>query len=172
MAYNEYTMVLNQSCYVLAKRGLLSDDSSNFIMNLYLPIIGHDAAFLFLYLMNEIKQNQKEGSVDDLLINTTLSRQDFLLAKQKLESIGLLTTYEKSATASYIFLLNDPETPKNFFANLVLKGLFISSVGETKYKEIIEKYSFSLNTRGYKDVTANLEDSFSMNFDYEVVSKD
>lgn len=162
-------MVSETKSYTLKKRGLLSSDTLYFIMDLYLPIIGHDASFLYLFLMNQIQKNETKGLYDLLISKTLLSKQNFLLAKRNLESIGLLNTYEKSDDQSLLFVLNDPETPKNFFNNLLLKGLFISSSSEDSYKEILKRYSVEINAKGYKDIGATFSDSYKIEFDYEKV---
>ncbi len=171
LIYNIFIMSSEVKNYILKKRGLLSSDTLYFIMDLYLPIIGHDASFLYLFFMNQIQKNEVKGDYESLISKTLFSKQDFLLAKQNLESIGLLNTYEKSEDQSLLFILNDPETPKNFFNNLLLKGLFISSSSEESYKEVLKRYSAEITTKGYKDVGATFNDSYQLEFDYEKVEE-
>ena len=126
---------LEKTHYLLKKRGLLSSDSLSFMMELYLPIIGSDATFLYLFLMNEILLGETMFLISDLEIKSRLTRQEFLLAKRSLESIGLLTTYEKDTNPTALLVLSDPETPKNFFNNVVLKGLFINATSEKEFEK-------------------------------------
>lgn len=162
-------MESNNLIYILKKRGLLASDSLKFIMDLYLPIIGETAAFLYLFLMNKINKGEVSGNYDDLIVKSYLSKQNFLLARQNLESIGLLNTYKKDDDSEIVFVLNDPETPKNFFDNFILKGLFITSSNEEEYKRIMSQYAVDLNLKKYKDIGASVQDSYKIEFDYDVI---
>ena len=162
-------MESNNLIYILKKRGLLASDSLKFIMDLYLPIIGETAAFLYLFLMNKINKGEVSGNYDDLIVKSYLSKQNFLLARQNLESIGLLNTYKKDDESEIVFVLNDPETPKNFFDNFILKGLFITSSNEEEYKRIMSQYAVDLNLKKYKDIGASVQDSYKIEFDYDVI---
>lgn len=162
-------MESNNLIYILKKRGLLASDSLKFIMDLYLPIIGETAAFLYLFLMNKINKGEVSGNYDDLIVKSYLSNQNFLLARQNLESIGLLNTYKIDDDSEIVFVLNDPETPKNFFDNFILKGLFITSSNEDEYKRIMSQYAVDLNLKKYKDIGASVQDSYKIEFDYDVI---
>ena len=102
----------------ITKRGLLEEGSLNYLFDLYLPLIGKDSAFLYMFLMNSIKTNRIFSTTNELINKCEMSLQDFLFAKKTLESIGLLSFYEKNDSSSYLYILNDVETPKNFFNNL------------------------------------------------------
>lgn len=161
---------LEKTHYLLKKRGLLSSDSLSFMMELYLPIIGSDATFLYLFLMNEILLGETMFLISDLEIKSRLTRQEFLLAKRSLESIGLLTTYEKDTNPTALLVLSDPETPKNFFNNVVLKGLFINATSEKEFEKVLEKYSLNIDLNGYKDVSASITESFKIEFSMEEIN--
>ena len=49
------------------KRGLLPFESVEFIFDLYLPLIGNEATFLYLFLMNNVKNNEFNGKLGDLI---------------------------------------------------------------------------------------------------------
>ena len=154
------------------KRGLLEDGSISYLFDLYLPLIGKDSAFLYLFLMNSIKSNRTFNSTDELVKLSEMSLQDFLFAKKTLESIGLLSFYEKNDSSSYLYIINDVETPKNFFNNLVLKGLFVETVGEQRYFEIIKKYENVINVDDYIDKSSKIQDSFQVIFDVKALKMD
>ena len=162
-------MESNNLIYILKKRGLLASDSLKFIMDLYLPIIGETAAFLYLFLFFKINKGEVSGNYDDLIVKSYLSNQNFLLARQNLESIGLLNTYKKDDDSEIVFVINDPETPKNFFDNFILKGLFITSSNEEEYKRIMSQYAVDFNFKKYKDIGASVQDSYKIEFDYDVI---
>ena len=74
----------------ITKRGLLEEGSLNYLFDLYLPLIGKDSAFLYLFLMNSIKTNRIFSTTNELINKCEMSLQDFLFAKKTLESIRLL----------------------------------------------------------------------------------
>ena len=153
----------------ITKRGLLEEGSLNYLFDLYLPLIGKDSAFLYMFLMNSIKTNRIFSTTNELINKCEMSLQDFLFAKKTLESIGLLSFYEKNDSSSYLYILNDVETPKNFFNNLVLKGLFIETVGEERFFEIINKYETKVNEEDYVNQSAKIQDSFQVIFDVKAL---
>lgn len=161
---------LEKTHYLLKKKGLLSSDSLSFMMELYLPIIGKNATFFYLFLMNELLLGESIYTISDLEIKSRLTRQEFLLAKKSLESIGLLSTYEKSNNPTILLVLSDPETPKNFFNNVALKGLFINATSEKEFEEVLNKYSLNINLDGYQDVSASFNDSFKIEFSMEEIN--
>ena len=153
----------------ITKRGLLEEGSLNYLFDLYLPLIGKDSAFLYAFLMNSIKTNRIFSTTNELINKCEMSLQEFLFAKKTLESIGLLSFYEKNDSSSYLYILNDVETPKNFFNNLVLKGLFIETVGEERFFEIISKYETKVNEEDYVNQSAKIQDSFQVIFDVKAL---
>lgn len=159
-------MISNEkTTFVLKKKGLLSSDSLTFMMELYLPIIGKDATFLYLFLMNFLLHNDNKVLISDLIVLTRMTRQEFLLSRKSLESIGLISTFEKNDDPNVLLIINDPETPKNFFNNIVYKGLFINSTSKAEYERLCKKYSAKIDVNGYKDVSARINDTFKINFD-------
>lgn len=161
---------LEKTHYLLKKKGLLSSDSLSFMMELYLPIIGSNATFLYLFLMNQILLGETNFIISDLEVKSRLTRQEFLLAKKSLESIGLLATFEKSTNPTVLLVVSDPETPKNFFNNVVLKGLFVNATSEQEFHKVLDKYSLNINLDGYQDVSASITDSFKIEFSMEEIS--
>lgn len=157
--------------YVLKKSGLLDYESISFLKDFYLPLVSHDGVFLYVFLLEEIKGNHLEGKIDDLLNDSTMSAQDFMLAKKCLESVGLLNTY-RNEDDEYLFVLNDPLTPKNFIKNLTLRGLLIQTIGNDRFEELKNKYAYEMpNLKKYKDESARINDSFEINFDADSVKK-
>lgn len=161
---------LEKTHYLLKKKGLLSSDSLSFMMELYLPIIGSNATFLYLFLMNQILLGETNFIISDLEVKSRLTRQEFLLAKKSLESIGLLATFEKSTNPTVLLVVSDPETPKNFFNNVVLKGLFVNATSEQEFHKVLDKYSLNINLDGYQDVSASITDSFKIEFSMEEIN--
>ena len=149
----------------LIKRGLLPIEGINYVFDLYLPFIGSNSTFLYMFLANKVKQNNLTLNFGDLVNESLLSLQDFLLSKKTLESIGLISFFKNKNEEKYILAINDAYTPKNFFNNLIFKSLFIETVGEEKAKEIIKKYEICEDFKQFEDISAKIVDTFSLDFD-------
>lgn len=156
----------------LVKRGLLSFESINYLFDLYLPIIGSEASFLYLFLANKVKEEELNVTISELVKESSLSLQTFLLAKKSLESIGLISFYEKKGEESYLLLVNDLYTPKNFFDNLIYKGLLVNNLGEEKAHELIKKYSLNIDLSSYEDISSKIDESFTIDFNMSSLDLD
>ena len=148
----------------LVKNGLLNVEGVEYLFDLYLPLLGEDATFLYLFLANKVKKEDRNLNLGDLVNESQLNLQKFLLAKKSLESIGLISTFKKNDEEKYILVIYDACTPKKFFENLTFKGLYVQSVGEEKANKILKKYEIKKDFKGYNDVSAKINDSFVINF--------
>lgn len=151
--------------YTLEKYGFLDGSSFTYLKDLYLPIISHDAFFLYIYLTELIKDNELlKGKYGDLIASSTLSAQEFMLARISLESIGLVTTYKNKNTNEITIVVVDALTPKKFFSNLSLAGLLVQTIGKEKYDKLVKKYSFVSNKKDLQDISAKFSDSYTLDF--------
>jgi len=151
------------STYMIKRRGLLSFDNSHFLLNLYLPLIGYKASFIYLLFVNEYYSNKKEGNISYLINKTSLTMSDLLMNKKSLESVGLLRTLEKDN--HYVFVLQSVLSPNDFFDDPVLKGLFVNKVGKDEALKIMKLYEIDdVDFSKYVDITAGVKESFEINF--------
>ncbi len=153
----------------LVKNGLLNFEGSKFLFDLYLPLIGSDATFLYLFLANEVKNEDKITSLETLVKDSQLNLQNFLLAKKTLESIGLISFLKNKKEEKYILIVTDVLTPKNFFNNLTLKGLFCQRVGNDEAEKILKKYEIKRNYKDYENISAKVDESFMIDFNPSVL---
>lgn len=153
----------------LVKNGLLNFEGSKFLFDLYLPLIGSDATFLYLFLANEVKSEDKVTSLETLVKDSQLNLQNFLLAKKTLESIGLISFLKNKKEEKYILIITDVLTPKNFFNNLTLKGLFCQRVGNEEADKILKKYEIKQDYKDYENVSAKINDTFMIDFNPNVL---
>lgn len=156
----------------IVKKGLLSLDSIDYLFDLYLPLIGSNATFLYVFLLKKVRGENVKTNFTDLINESGLDLQTFMLSKKSLESIGLISFLENKNDTSYMILVNDALTPKNFFSNLILKGLFVQTVGEKKLKDILKKYDCSIDDKQYKDISAKINDSFVIDFNPSFIDVD
>lgn len=153
-----------KSIYKIKTRTLILSEYNEFLYQLYLPLIGYKAVFLYEYLTNEFRYGNTRMSLEEIIERSSLNLQDFLFERQMLESIGLISTFNKEN--EYIIILNPILSPKNFFNDDVLKGLLISKTSKKRVLELMEKYQIDDNDEGYKEITASINDNFVIDFEY------
>ena len=153
-----------RSTYYIKTETFTSLEYLEFLYTLYLPLIGYKAVFLYEYLNNFIRSKKESIYLEDLINETTMNTQDFFFERKMLESIGLIEFYQKD-DLNYLILIKGIKSPKNFFADLVFKGLLINKIGETKALELMSRYKIDADLKGYKKITSSITDNFQVEFD-------
>ena len=156
----------NQKFIIEVKNPLNKDDFIR-LRFLYLPIIGNDSTMLYsllndLYLLDKHKKmflNWKE--IKNIL---KISYEDLEIAKNKLEAIGLLTSFEKSDNVTFIYSLNKPSSAQNIRKNnVILYKEIIKNVGERTFEKIYFHYHKNLLDKSeYKNITLKYQEVFKM----------
>jgi len=166
--YNTLHMLTIDSNYSLKRRGILTLES-NFLFNVYLPLIGYKACFIYLFLVNEYLFNKKEAKLRYLLDKAGITTIDFINNKKSLESLGLIQTLEKDN--NYVFVLKSVLNPNDFFDNPVLKGLYVNKVGVEEANKIMKLYEIDdVDFGEYTDVSAGVKESFKIDFNEKDVN--
>ena len=154
--------------YSIQKNGIVSDFDLKVLIRLYQPIIGHTATSLYLTLLNEnslspvVATNRTHKRLFALM---QINKTDFLLARKKLESIGLLNTKikenENKIALDYLYALQSPKTPNDFFNDTVLNSLLLKSLGEDEFYRTQYFYSdYQPQNDDYIDISSSFEESF------------
>jgi replication initiation and membrane attachment protein len=169
LVYNMNTMLTIDSTYSLKRRGVLSTNDNSFLYNLYLPLIGYKALFIYEFLVNEYLSSIKDGKILYLSNKSNMTLSDFILSKKNLESVGLLQTLEDED--NYVFILKSVLNPNDFFENTVLKGLFVSKVGQDEAMKVMKYYEIDdVDFSKYVDISAGVKESFKIDFDEKDVN--
>lgn len=169
--------VSNYDFYEIRLASLLSNVDKDILIELYQPLIGAQSTILYLTLLKQKRNAEEEEiySVDLLLKNTQMSNSDLLSARQFLEGVGLLKTYENVSgdKRSYIYIMYAPKTPREFFDDVLFKGLLIQAVGEKEALRLASKYEIDLSIpEGYKEISASFTEMFSIDYDNPAFYKD
>lgn len=154
--------------YSIQKNGIVSDFDLKVLIRLYQPIIGYTATSLYLTLLNEnslspvVATNRTHKRLFALM---QINKTDFLLARKKLESIGLLNTKikenENKIALDYLYALQSPKTPNDFFNDTVLNSLLLKSLGEDEFYRTQYFYSdYQPQNDDYIDISSSFEESF------------
>ncbi|HLQ72245.1 MAG TPA: chromosome replication initiation protein, partial [Bacillota bacterium] len=134
------------------------------LSHLYQPLIGPYAITLYHTLLTEVEFQQGNPQTHHTLMNyTNLALDDIYHTRLRLEGIGLLNTYETEMKHHrvYIYELQCPFPPKEFFQDDMLSQLLYHHIGEKAYKKLEKYFCGSEDHATLKQVTASFYDVFN-----------
>ncbi|KXT84761.1 Helicase loader DnaB [Streptococcus sp. DD11] len=106
---------------------LVSQDTGNF-SRLYLPILGREAAALYLYLLAFWDNGQKEHLFSHILNHLDFGMDILESSLDRLSAMRLLTIYEEEG--AYVMQLYPPLSADEFFQHNVYSKLLEKKIGE------------------------------------------
>ncbi|MFA5421237.1 MAG: DnaD domain protein [Bacilli bacterium] len=155
---------------------LISDIDREVLMELYQPLIGHKSTAIFLSLFHEKAKASEVDTFDHahLFDKLQISAGEFFTARRALEAVGLLKTFlkEESGIRYYVYVLHAPKSPREFFDDVLFKGLLIKYVGEKEAKRLALSYKADFSAKGFDDVTSSFVDTFNPDYDDPIFRKD
>ena len=151
--------ILPADTYIVINRTILTDHTRKILTMLYQPIIGSFSCNLFFTLWMDLDKNEfmsEEETHHHLMTSTGLSLNELVMAREKLEAVGLLKTYykEREEANNYIYELFSPLDANEFFSHPVLNIVLYNSVGKKEYERIMNYFKIpKLNLSEYDDIT-------------------
>ena len=158
--------VLPADCFIVLNKTVLNNYDKTNLITLYQPIIGSDAISLYFTLCNYLDKTET-SSINyfhhQLMVSMQLSLEDIIIAREKLEAVGLIKTYvKKGEINNYVYEIYSPLTPNEFINNPLLSISLASNVGEIEYNKIIESFKqLKFNLNDYKDISCNFNEVFN-----------
>ncbi len=155
---------MNQKSFWLMSSSLISSEDTKTLALLYQPLIGTSSFGIYLMMINLIDKTKLQTDVYPLqmlydLLN--MNEEAFNSNINKLEAIGLLTTYEKDDI--YLFRLNMPLRARQFFLDGVLGSFLKSEIGEENFNLLFNEFSVpEISKKGYKNVTKAFDDVYTI----------
>ena len=158
--------ILPADTYTVINKTIINDIDKKLITMLYQPIIGYVATSLYFTLVDDL--DKKEVMSGDLthhhLMSTMqLKLDDIVVARKKLEAVGLLKTYFKKDTVNhYLYLLYSPMPANEFLNHPVLNIVLYSNLGKKEYDRIVDYFKIPKpNIKDYTDITSSFSDIFT-----------
>ncbi|VEU82642.1 DnaD domain protein [Acholeplasma hippikon] len=155
-------MKLKQTFSVITQSALSSDEWKVLGL-LYQPIIGTLGFSLYhtLYHLLNQKNYQSETFQHQFLVDLLGEKIDKLkAAKDKLEAISLLDTYELNE--HIIYQLKSPLSPRGFIKDTVLGQFLKTEVGPKMFGQLTDVFRVEkIDLSEYKQVTKNFDDVFN-----------
>ncbi|AAU15948.1 DnaD domain protein [Bacillus cereus] len=152
--------------YKVSAKGLLHNYDRKVLTMLYQPLIGSRAFSLYMTLWGELEQDRvfgKENTHHSLMVTMQMQLPEVYEERVKLEAIGLLKVYIKKEKdiRMFIYELQPPLSPKQFFDDIVLSIFLYNRLSRTKYNQVKhyfleEEFDFA----SYENVTRSFNDVF------------
>ena len=151
--------------YVVINKSILSDTDRNIIINLYEPLIGPLAVSLYFTLWNDLGMMNimsKDFTHHHLMVVLKSGTQSIKLARESLESFGLLKSYVKNGDINdYIYELYSPLSSLDFFNHPILNVVLYNNVGEREYNNLKSLYKLPrIDLKEYTDITKKLDEVY------------
>ena len=159
--------LLPADTYIVINKTILNDSDRKILTMLYQPIVGSISINLYNTLCLNLDKNEfmsDEFTHHSLMVNNKLSLDDILLAREKLEGIGLLKTFvkEKEDSNSYVYELFSPLSASEFFSHPILNIVLYNNIGKKEYERLVLYFKIPrVNLNGYEDITKSFNDVFS-----------
>lgn len=157
--------ILPADSYTVVNKSILNSLDKNIISMLYQPIIGHTAVSLYLTLINDLDKlmiMSNDYTHHHLMATMQLRLDEIVVAREKLEAVGLLKTYLKRDSINhYIYLLYSPLPANDFFSHPILNIVLYNNLGKDEYDKLLNFYKIPrLNLKDYQDITKSFSNVF------------
>ena len=151
--------------YTVVNKSIISDKDKKIISMLYQPIIGFSAVSLYYTLLSDL--DKQELISDDLthhhlMATMQLRLDDIVIAREKLEAVGLVKTYlKKDNINQYVYLIYSPLEANDFFNHPILNIVLYNNLGKKEYDKVLNYFKLPrVNLKDYKDITSSFDDVF------------
>ena len=159
--------LLPADTYIVVNKTILSLEDRKKITMLYQPIIGHTAVSLYLTLIDDLEKMEfmsNELTHHHLMSTMQLKLPDIIIAREKLEAVGLLKTYVKEENVNnYVYVLYSPLSVSDFFSHPILSVVLYNNLGKKEFDKLINYFKIpKINLKDYTDITANFSTVFNV----------
>ncbi len=158
-------VILPADTYVVVNQTIIKDLDRKLITMLYQPIIGYSATSLYFTLVDDLDKRElmsEDLTHHHLMSTMQLKLEDIVIARKKLEAVGLLKTYlKKDHVNNYVYLLYSPMSANEFLNHPVLNIVLYNNLGKKEYDRIVDFFKVpKINLKEYEDITSNFSSVF------------
>ena len=159
--------ILPADTYMVVNNTIITEVDKKIITTLYQPIIGSVATSLYFTLVEDIPRNEIMSNNEThhhIMSTMQISLENFVIAREKLEAVGLLKTYvkEDDNVNSYVYILFSPMSINDFFNHPILNIVLYNNVGKKEYDKIVGCFKMPrIVLKDYNDITCNFNTVFS-----------
>ena len=158
--------ILPADVYTVVNKTVLNEEDHKIISMLYQPIIGYTAVSLYDTLKDDLDKLEvmsEELTHHHLMSTMQLNLNEIVIAREKLEAVGLLKTYVKQEnTNNYVYLLYSPLSAEEVFNHPVLNIVLYNNLGKKEYNKLLNYFKLpKVNLNGYTEITRSFDNVFS-----------
>lgn len=158
--------LLPADTYIVVNKTILSEQDKKKITMLYQPIIGHTAVSLYLTLIDDLEKREvmsNELTHHHLVSTMQLKLNDIVIAREKLEAVGLLKTYVKEENVNnYVYVLYSPLSVNDFLNHPILSVVLYNNLGKKEYEKLVNYFKIPrIVLKDYEDITATFSSVFT-----------
>ena len=157
--------LLPADTYIVVSKTITSDEDRKRISLLYQPIIGHTAVSLYLTLLDDLSKTimSEEYTHHHLVSTMQLKLNDIIIAREKLEAVGLLKTYVKEENVNnYVYVIYSPLSVNDFLNHPILGIVLYNNLGKKEYDKLVNTFKVpKINLKDYTDITVTFNQVFT-----------
>ncbi len=158
--------ILPADTYTVINKTVLNESDNKLISMLYQPIIGYTATSLYFTLIDDLNKSElmsEELTHHHLMATMQLRLDDIVIAREKLEAIGLLKSYlKKGSINNYVYLLFSPISAHEFFNHPILNIVLYNNLGKKEYEKLLNYYKIPrINLKDYEEITSSFDEVFT-----------
>lgn len=163
--------------YTVRAADFLTDLDEKVLTLLYQPLISSVAYSLYMTLWNQLEKDaltSKPFTHRELMTMMHLPLNEIYRARQKLEGIGLLKTYEKKGEERkfYIYELQPPLSAQRFFTDDVLSVYLYNRLGKNAFRKVRERFIIDkIDKQQYEEITHSFDEVYTSLHHSEMVLK-
>ena len=158
--------ILPADIYTVINKTIIQENDTKILTMLYQPIIGITSINLYMTLCLDLDKNEfmsGEYSHHHLMTNMRTKLEDIIIAREKLEAIGLLKTYYRKGEDinNYIYEIFSPLSASEVFSHPILNIVLYNNVGKKEYERLVNMFKVPrINYANYEDITKNFDEVF------------
>ena len=158
--------ILPADTYSVINKTVINDTDRKIVSMLYQPIIGFTAASLYFTLLDDLDKSALMSEAQThhhLMATMQLKLEDIVIAREKLEAIGLIKTYlKKGSINNYVYLVYSPITANEFFNHPILNVVLYNNLGKKEYEKLLNYYKIPrITLKDYEDITCTFDEVFT-----------
>ena len=158
--------VLPADTYTIINKTIITDKDKKIITMLYQPIIGYTAVSLYHTLIDDLDKSEimsEDLTHHHLMATMQLSLEDILVAREKLEAVGLMKTYiKKDNINQYVYCLFSPISANDFFNHPILNIVLYNNLGKKEYEKVLNYFKIpKINLKDFEEITCSFDEVFT-----------
>ena len=158
--------ILPADTYLVVNKTIINESDRKIVTMLYQPIVGYTAVALYLTLIDDLLKKEimsDELTHHHLMSTMQLRLEDIVIAREKLEAVGLIKTYvKKDHVNNYVYVLYSPLSANEIFNHPVLNVVLYNNLGKKEYEKLVNCYKVPrINLKDYEDITKTFNGVFS-----------